>query len=281
MTRSAPRLPALLVLAVTATWPASAAASAPPAPRPSQVTISGSETTGALVADLIHFYRAELRRRGDPVPRFSLTFPGTAAGISDVFTRVTEIGLAARDRIADDPRILRFTPIAISGVCVVTNRANPVSDLSSAQIRQIAAGTLALWSAVRGATRADALDVWRFPPREGAQLVFERTFLGATDDFTAPARQVPTSSLMRRELAARANAFGFLDVAYTAGLNVVRVDGIACDRNTVRTRVYPARRRLNLVTRGRSSPAAMRFIAWVRSSATARRVIATRYVPAS
>lgn len=271
----------LVFLAVAATCPAMPAAAARPATRVPHIAISGSETTGALVADLIHFYRAELRRRGDRVPRFSLTYPGTAAGVSDAFTGVTQIGLAARDRIADDPRVLRFTPIAISGVCVVTNRANRVSDLSTAQIRQVATGTLALWPMVPGATSAGAVEVWRFPPREGAQLVFERAFLGATDGFTVPARQVTTSSLMRRELTARPNAIGFLDVAYTGGLNVVRIDGIACDRRTVATGVYPARRRLNFVTRAASGPAAMRFIAWVRASATARRVIATRYVPAS
>ena len=88
-----------------------------------------------------------------------------------------------------------------------------------------------------------------------------------------PPRRCATSS------AATPAALGYVDLAYAGELHAVPYEGIACTTTTIRSGAYPARRPLGFVTRGRPRGATARFLRWIRRSRTARRVIATRYVP--
>ena len=51
---------------------------------------------------------------------------GRRPGITDAARGITSAGMVSRDLTAQDPPGLVLTPIALSGVCLVTNRANPV-----------------------------------------------------------------------------------------------------------------------------------------------------------
>ena len=63
----------------------------------------------------------------------------------------------SRALAADDPRGLRLTPLAISGVCLVSNRANPVPGLTRAQIQDLVAARVTHWSQIPGSPRRDAI----------------------------------------------------------------------------------------------------------------------------
>ena len=83
---------------------------------------------------------------------------------------------------------------------------------------------------------------------------------------------------MREFVEATPAAWGYVDVAFTDGLHVLRYDGVACDRATIRSGAYPAQRPLGIVTRGRPRGPVARFLRWVATSRKARQVIATRYL---
>ena len=74
-------------------------------------------------------------------------------------------------------------------------------------------------------------------------------------------------------------AFGYLDLAQTAPLHKIAFDGIPCTRATIRDGSYPAARPIGVVTVGKPKKALRQFLNWVRADRTARRVIATRYIP--
>lgn len=265
------------VLAISAGAGVSSAPAAPAAAAGTPtITIDGSETTLALVADLAYFYRKTQPRP----PRFTLTGGGTPLGIADAFRGTVQVGLAARDPAPDDPSSLVFTPAAYSAVCLVTHPSNPVSNVTRATLQGIASGAVSTWPAFGGSTRTDAIHLFGFPPGEGAQAVFERFFLDpGTPQNYSPAR-VQTSSELRVAVLSDPSAFGWIDLAYTRGLNVVRYEGIPCTRATVASGAYPARRGLNMVTRGQPTGAVARFIRWIHTSPLARRIVTTRYIPA-
>ena len=75
-------------------------------------------------------------------------------------------------------------------------------------------------------------------------------------------------------------AFGYVDLAYAGELHAIPYEGVPCTRATIRSGEYPARRPLGFVTRGRPRGATAAVPALdPPQPATARRVIATRYVP--
>jgi phosphate transport system substrate-binding protein len=255
---------AVLVLAVCA-----------PAAPARTITMSGSTPTAALTADLAYFYRHEVRNP----PRFSIVGGNTGTGIADATRRIVQVGLVSRALGPDDPSGLRFSPIALSGVCLATNRANPLPNITRAQIQDLVAGRLTSWTQVPGSTRTDAIASAGFDERGGARTVFLSVFVDLATPLLYQPRTFATAPEMRDYIRSTPAALAYIDLAFASELHVVPYEGVPCTRRTVRTGAYPAHRPLGFVTRGRPRGAARRFLHWIRHSRTARRVIATRYVP--
>jgi phosphate transport system substrate-binding protein len=239
------------------------------------ITLSGSTPTGALTADLAYFYRHSVRRP----PRFSIVGGGSGTGIADAARGIVDVGLASRELGDDDPAGLRFSPIAWSGVCLVTNRANPVPGIARAQMQAFVAGLLTSWALVPGSTRTDAIVPVALDERAGARSVFLSVFVDLATPIAYQPRTLAYAAQMRDYVRATPAAFGYVDLAYAGQLHVVPYEGVPCTRATIRSGAYPARRPLGFVTRGRPRAEVRRFLRWIRRSKTARRVIATRYVP--
>jgi phosphate transport system substrate-binding protein len=258
---------ALVVVAAAAAPDASAAGRT--------ITMSGSTPTGALTADLAYFYRHSVRKP----PRFSIVGGGSGTGIADVARGIVDVGLASRELGDDDPSGLRMSPIAWSGVCIVTNRANPVPGITRPQIQAWVSGLLTSWTQMPGAARTDAIASVALDERAGARSVFLSVFVDLTTPITYQPRTLALAAQMRDYVRSTPNALGYVDLAYASDLHPVPYEGVPCTRATIRSGAYPARRPLGFVTRARPRPEVRRFLRWIRRSKTARRVVATRYVP--
>jgi phosphate transport system substrate-binding protein len=239
------------------------------------ITMSGSTPTGALTADLAYFYRHSVRKP----PRFSIVGGGSGTGIADAARGIVDVGLASRELEDDDPAGLRFSPIAWSGVCLVTNRANPVPGVTRGQIQAFVAGLLTSWTQVPGSPRTDAIAPVALDERAGARSVFLSVFVDLATPIAYQPRTLALAAQMRDYVRSTPAAFGYVDLAYAGELHAIPYEGVPCTRATVRSGAYPARRPLGFVTRGRPRGETKRFLRWLRRSRTARRVIATRYVP--
>jgi phosphate transport system substrate-binding protein len=243
--------------------------------RAATISMTGSSVSEALIADLAYFYRHAVPH----APRFSLAGGGTGTGIADAARGVVDAGMVSRSLLPGDPHGLVLTPLALSGVCLITNRANPVPDLDFAQIQDIVAARVTNWAQVPGSPRSDAivpatLDV------EGASQVFTSVFVAVTTPVLYAPRTFSTAADLRDFVVQTPGAFGYADLALTAPVHVVGYQGVPCDRRTVRLGTYPAQRPLGVVTRGRPRGALARFLRWARTSRTAQRVVASRYVTA-
>src|SRR6266403_4857030 len=113
------RLSAVLVAAGVLGVAAPAAASAR-----STITISGATASYPLVSLLAQKY---VKTHPHKV-KFRIAQGGAQIGINDVAAGRVSIGDVSRDPIASDPAGLVFYPIARYGICIVTNKANPVTN---------------------------------------------------------------------------------------------------------------------------------------------------------
>ncbi len=238
------------------------------------ITMSGASPAQAVVADLAYFYRHETPR----APRFSLVGGGTGTGIADAARGIVDAGLSGRALTSGDPSGLTFTPFALSAVCIVTNPANPVPNLTRAQIQDLVANRVTAWSQVPGSPLTDAIVPVAFDPTSAARSVFETTFVDLGTPLAYQPRTFTASAQVRDFIAATRTAWGYVDLEFARTLHAVPYEGVPCNRTTLVNGTYPARRQLGFVTRGRPRGALARFIRWVRTDATARRVINSRYV---
>jgi phosphate transport system substrate-binding protein len=261
---------ALLVAAVAVL------AGAAPARAQTTVTMSGDQVVQALVADLAYFYRHSVRNP----PSFALTGGNTSTGIADTVRGVSNAGLVSRNLLADDPPGLVLTPLALSGICLISSRQNLVPGLTRAQLQDIVAARVTTWAEIPGASRPDPIVPVARTLSTGAGRVFQSVFV----DFTTPVAWQPvtvlTSAQVRDYVEQIPGAFGYVDLALTEPVHVIPFDGVGCTRATIRDGSYPGRRPLGVVTRGRPRGALARFLRWATTSRKARQVIATRYIPA-
>jgi ABC-type phosphate transport system substrate-binding protein len=238
------------------------------------IDVSGSTTALPLVADLAFFYRQEVRRP----PRFRIVGGNTEAGITDVSRGVVDVAMVSRPRLPSDPRRLVFAPFAASAICLVTHRSNPVPGFDWAQLQGLVSGSLTRWEQIAGAGRSGPIVHAAFAPATAALIVFLATFVDEDTPIGYEPRSFSTAAQMRAFVRATPAAWGYVDLAFTDGLHVVPYEGVPCTRATVADSSYPGRRELSLVTKGAPSRPVARFLRWMRTSRTARRVIASRYV---
>ena len=266
MTRSTVCCLAVLVAALAA--PANA-------PAATVIRMSGQQITQVLVADLAYFYRHETRRP----PRFELTGGGTGAGIADTVRGISDAALVSRELAPDDPPGLVLTRLASSGVCLASHHTNPVPSLSRALLQDIVAGRVTSWSQVPGSARTDAIVPVALDSGTGAARVFEQVFLDESTPIDWQATTLLTSLQARDYVERTPAAFSYLDLAFTRPVHPIAYEGVPCTRATIRDGSYPATRPIGVVTVGKPRGALRRFLRWARTDRTARRVIATRYIP--
>jgi phosphate transport system substrate-binding protein len=263
------------VLALVAVAAAPAAAPAQGRSAPAEVSLNGSNTLVPLLADLVFYYRRAVPRP----PHFTLHGSSTPTGVGDAARGIATIGLAARGPDEADPPGLVFMPLAFSGVCLVTNVRNPVAGATRAQIQEIVAGRRTTWAGIPGAGLAGEIVKAGLEPGLAGEVLFRETFVDPETPLVG-FRAFATFRAVRAFVLATPGAAAYVDFAFQRGLHAVPYEGVPCTRATIASGAYPARRQLSLVTRGRPRGAAARFMRWLRTSAVARRVIATRYVPA-
>jgi phosphate transport system substrate-binding protein len=251
------------------------AALALPAPAGARtITLSGAPAAGAVVADLAYFYRHDVRRP----PRFSIVGGSAGSGIADVARGIVDVGLTSRPLGADDPSGLVATPFALSGICLVTNVANPLPSLTRAQLQALVSGAVTSWSQVPGSPRADGITPVAFDRSAGAAVVFLNTFVDLATTVGYEPRTFFAPGDVRDFIEATPSAWGYVDLVFARGLHAMDYEGVPCSRATIRSGAYPARSPLGFVTRGKPRGDLARFIHWATHDRTARRVIATRYV---
>jgi phosphate transport system substrate-binding protein len=274
MRRAAPAL-ALLLTACALAAPSGAGAAAAAAAPPRAIVLNGQDIVAALVADLAYFYR---QAHPGAAP-FSLTTGGTGAGIADTTRGIADGGMVSRALTTGDPPGLVLTTLARSGLCLVSNRANPIASITRAQLQDLVAERVTSWSGFAGSRRTDAIAPATLAPTTGGGRVFQSVFVDdATPVGWAPVTLI--SSTQERDYVEQTpSAFGYADLALTGPLHVIAYEGVGCTRQTVADGSYPAGRPLGIVTRGSPRGALARFLRWVHASATARRVIASTYVP--
>ena len=263
------RWAALLVAVAAAVLAAAVPARAAPT-----ITMSGSVATRALVADLAYFYRHAVN---DP-PRFSIVGGVTQSGIADAERGISDAGMVSRNLIPGDPADLVLTPLALSGICLVTNRANPFPSETRAQIQDVIAARVTSWSQMPGSPRTDPIVPVGLGPTSGTGQVFRSAFVDVGTPFVARVVTLASETQVRDYIEQTPAAIGFVDLAFTRPLHVVAYEGVGCTRATIRNGTYPGARPLGVVTRGKPRGALARFLRWARSSAKARQVIRTRYL---
>jgi phosphate transport system substrate-binding protein len=265
------RLSAVLTVAGVLGVAAPAAASAT-----TTITISGATASYPLVSLLAAKY---VKLHPHKI-KFRIAQGGAQVGVNDVAAGRVTIGDVSRDPLSSDPAGLVFYPIAKYAICVVTNKANTLSNVTESQLMSIFTGKTRSWSGIPGASASGTIDLISRTSVAGVLTSFQ-TLLLEGKKVSPLAAEEPSEGLLRQQVESDPNAIGFLSNYQSdkGGLNVVSVNGTKCNKSTALSGQYVGVARFYEVTKGRASGAASQFIGWIEKSSAARKIISTQWLP--
>lgn len=248
-------------------FPATAAAK-------STITLSGSTTVAPLAALLIRRYLQVCNH----CARFTLLQGGSNVGISDVAHGRVSIGNSSRDPKPGDPGGLVFSPIARDAICMITNNANPIGNMSQATVQTMFSGGVRDWSQVSGAAITGTIDLYTRNAASGTHDAFQKLIMGNTQ-VASYAAQFASNGLVEQAVGRDPHGVGYVSLHFGSGVHPVAFEGVACTLRNAKSGQYPAVRNLYMVTRGNPTGPVYSFIHWIRTSSAAYAVISTSWVP--
>lgn len=240
------------------------------------VTLSGSTSVFPLAAQLASKYKTVNKNF-----HYRIFQGGSDIGIADVARGRVTIGDSSRDPTDSDPGGITFNKIARDAVCVVTNPANHLGNLSQEQIQAIFSGRVRDWGDVPGASVKGPITLVVRNAASGTQDAFQNIFMGQDLRVASSASQKTSNGLVQQAVHSPQNktAIGYVSFKFASGLNPVSYQGVGCSLRNAKSGQYGGTRNFWMVTRGKASGLAKSFIGWIRSNATAKRITAGNWVP--
>ena len=273
---------AAMMLAAVATGcgssTSSAAASSESAAASSASGLNGTVATGGSTS-MEKVMSALQEAYAEKEPDVTVTYDptGSGAGITGATDKTLDIGLASR-KLKDGETGVTATTIALDGIAIIVNNANPVQDLTIDQIAKIATGEVTNWKDV-GGEDAPIVLIGR-EAGSGTRDGFE-SIVGVTDKCQY-AQELTSTGAVITGVAANNGAIGYASLsALKDTVKAVTVEGIACTEETVLDSTYKIQRPFNFVTNDSVTPsdAVQSFIDFATSAEAADLIRAAGAVP--
>lgn len=273
---------AAMMLAAVATGcgssPSSAAASSESAAASSASGLNGTVATGGSTS-MEKVMSALQEAYAEKEPDVTVTYDptGSGAGITGATDKTLDIGLSSR-KLKDGETGVTATTIALDGIAIIVNNANPVQDLTIDQIAKIATGEVTNWKDV-GGEDAPIVLIGR-EAGSGTRDGFE-SIVGVTDKCQY-AQELTSTGAVITGVAANNGAIGYASLsALKDTVKAVTVEGVACTEETVLDGTYKIQRPFNFVTNDSVTPsdAVQSFIDFATSAEAADLIRAAGAVP--
>jgi len=187
-----------------------------------------------------------------------------------VATGTSDIGTSSRDLKDEEASLgLIDIPIAFDGIAVIVNPSNPVSGLTSEQLRAIYSGEITNWREVGGEDRE--IDLVNRDEASGTREAFKKIVMGDEATFDRSAVVLPGTGQVRDVVSRSGGAIGYISVGFVEPrfdartVKAIEVDGVAPSEETVASQEYPIARTLHFFTKGAASGLSARYIDYVLS----------------
>ncbi len=273
---------AAMMLAAVATGcgssTSSAAASSESAAASSAAGLNGTVATGGSTS-MEKVMSALQEAYAEKEPDVTVTYDptGSGAGITGATDKTLDIGLSSR-KLKDGETGVTATTIALDGIAIIVNNANPVQDLTIDQIAKIATGEVTNWKDV-GGEDAPIVLIGR-EAGSGTRDGFE-SIVGVTDKCQY-AQELTSTGAVITGVAANNGAIGYASLsALKDTVKAVTVEGVTCTEETVLDSTYKIQRPFNFVTNDSVTPsdAVQSFIDFATSAEAADLIRAAGAVP--
>jgi phosphate transport system substrate-binding protein len=242
-----------------------------------RLILTGSSTIAPLAAEIGKRFEKQ-----NPGVRVDVQTGGSSRGVNDARAGLADIGMASR-ALHPEEQDLKYYTIALDGIGIILNKANPVRTLSEEQIVAIYTGKISNWKDVGGQdTRITVVN--KAEGRSTLELFLH--YFHLKNSQVKAQTVIGDNQQGIKTVAGIPGAIGYVsigtaefDAAHGAPIQLLPMNGVAATVANVRNGSYPLSRPLNLVTRAEAVGQTRRFIDFARSEAVHDLVAAQYFVP--
>ena len=253
-----------------------------PASPTQKVVIRGSNTVGEeLIPSLTAAYKTD-----HPSASFDLEFKGTMYGFGALMGAQCDIAAASREPNMNELRLARDRGIEFNdyvigsySVAVIVNPANPVTNLTQVQVRDLFTGVIQNWKEVGG--RDTPVNLYVRDPISGTYLGF-RELAMENKPYALNVKTFTNYALIAEAVAKDPDGIGYstINLSRHAGVKGMSIGGVAPVEFSVNEGKYPYARVLRLYTnKQRETPAARELIQFVQAPRGQQALAQTGFVP--
>lgn len=210
------------------------------------VTMNGSTSMEKFANALDEAFMAKY-----PGIQATVQFTGSGAGIEAVANGTVDIGNSSR-ALKDEEKAkgLVENVVAIDGIAVVVDKANPVEDITKEQLAQVYSGQITNWKDLGGSDQQ--IVVIGREASSGTRGAFEE--LLKLEDKCKYAQEIDSTGAVMAKVAATPGAIGYvsLDVIDDT-VHTLKIDGAEATEENIKAGTYALQRPFVMATKGEIS----------------------------
>jgi phosphate transport system substrate-binding protein len=229
---------------------------------PYTIEVGGSTSVTPLMELLAADYQ-----KAKPNIKININATGSGDGIKNAGV-LYQIGMSSRELTpAEQGQGLTETTIAIDGIAVIVNSANPVNNLTVEQIRDIYTGAVTDWSQVSGGAKRGAIAVVSREEGSGTRGAFEE-LVGFQGKLLKGANESTSTGAIKAGIAGNPDAIGYISLGSVDNtIKALPVGGVAANTANVINGSYKIARPFILLSGSNIHAESRAFIDWVLGSA--------------
>jgi len=187
----------------------------------------------------------------NPGVTVTVEYTGSSAGVESLLQGSVDIGNASRNLKDGEKQKGAVENIAaIDGIAVVTDKSNPVSDLSTEQLAGIYTGKISNWSELGG--KDEAIVVIGREAGSGTRGAFEE--LMNIEDACKYAQELDSTGAVLAKAASTPGAIGYISLdAADDSIQVLSLNGTAATEENITAGKYMLSRPFVMATKGEVS----------------------------
>ena len=225
------------------------------------ISISGSTSVGPLMGKLAEKYEED-----NSNVSIEINEVGSSAGIKDAINGVSDIGMSSRELKSEEASEVKPTTIAYDGIAIITNKNNPIKNLTMNEIKDIYTGKITNWSEIVGGKDAPIVVVSR-EEGSGTRDAFQEIIGYESEELIANSLITNGTGSIKQTVIGNKNAIGFVSFEYLDDeVNIVNVDNIEPKAEMVQAGKYKISRPFIVVNKeGNLSEEKQEFIDFILS----------------
>jgi len=252
----------------------------------SNITIKGSDTLVRLGQRWAEEY---MKNNKDVVVQ--VAGGGSGTGIAALLNGTTDICEASRDmkpkeyKLAEKAGIKPYrVSVALDGIALFLNEANPVNDLTIAQLKGIYTGAITNWKEVGG---EDAEIILYGRENNSGTYAFFKEHVLEGEDYAARTQTLPGTAAVVHAVSRDKYGIGYGGLAWATDVKfaAVKIDdnstAVLPSAETVSNGTYPISRQLYWFFNGKPTGQLAKLVNWTLSDEGQKLAASIDYVPLS